>query len=86
MGTKDQPGMFDCHAVALPDEPTFTLLARDPSAPLLVQIWAALRAQAIEQGQRPVSETEQTEEAMRVAVRMATWRQINPPKRWRGEG
>lgn len=43
MGTKDKPGDFDCYAAAAPDEPMFVLLARDPSAPLLVSLWATIR-------------------------------------------
>lgn len=44
MGTKEKPGQFDCHANALPDEPMFILLGRDPLAPYLTQIWAMIRA------------------------------------------
>lgn len=43
MGTKLNPGKFDCHAKALPDEPIFTLLARDRSAPFIIRNWAVLR-------------------------------------------
>jgi hypothetical protein len=43
MGTKNNPGAYDCYANAEPDEPMFILLARDPSAPWLVKAWAALR-------------------------------------------
>jgi hypothetical protein len=43
MGTKNNPGQFDCYAHAEPDEPMFVLLARDPWAPHLVEIWAANR-------------------------------------------
>lgn len=43
MGTKDNPGEFDCYAKAAPDEPMFTLLARDKHAPTLVWLWATLR-------------------------------------------
>ena len=43
MGTKTNPGIYDCHAKAAPDEPLFTLVARDPLAAKLVEIWAALR-------------------------------------------
>lgn len=43
MGTKLNPGQFDCHAAAADDEPLFTLLARDRHAPILVALWAALR-------------------------------------------
>jgi hypothetical protein len=43
MGTKSKPGQFDCHAKAEPDEPTFTLLGRDPLGTHLVEIWSCLR-------------------------------------------
>ena len=43
MGTKNNPGRKDCHAMAEPDEPLFTLLARDKHAPTLVWLWAVLR-------------------------------------------
>lgn len=43
MGTKNDPGKYDCHDSADPDEPLFTLLARDPLAPILVDLWASLR-------------------------------------------
>jgi hypothetical protein len=46
MGTKNNPGKFDCYANAAPDEPMFVLLARDPLAPILVELWASLRAHA----------------------------------------
>lgn len=42
MGTKNSPGRYDCYAKAEPDEPMFTLLARDERAPLLVEIWALM--------------------------------------------
>lgn len=44
MGTKLNPGKFDCYENAAPDEPMFVLLARDPMAPILVRLWADLRA------------------------------------------
>lgn len=40
MGTKENPGPSDCYAKAMPDEPVFVLLARDPQAPGLVRAWA----------------------------------------------
>ncbi len=43
MGTKQRPGSFDCYANALPDEPMFILLGRDPLAPFLVSVWSAVR-------------------------------------------
>ena len=43
MGTKNNPGRFDCYANAEPDEPIFVLLGRDKHAPILVKLWADLR-------------------------------------------
>lgn len=43
MGTKNNPGKFDCYENAKPDEPMFVLLARDPIAPFLVSIWSSVR-------------------------------------------
>ena len=40
---KNDPSKFDCYTAAAPDEPMFVLLARDPSAPLLVAFWALIR-------------------------------------------
>jgi hypothetical protein len=46
MGTKENPGDFDCYANAAPDEPMFILLGRDPMAPTLARLWACLREMA----------------------------------------
>jgi len=46
MGTKANPGAFDCYANAHPDEPMFVLLGRDRLAPTLVRIWADIREAA----------------------------------------
>lgn len=43
MGTKKEPGKFDCHAKAELDEPLFVLLARDEYAPAVVRYWAAIK-------------------------------------------
>jgi hypothetical protein len=43
MGTKLNPGKFDCYANAAEDEPMFVLLARDKYAPALVWLWATMR-------------------------------------------
>lgn len=43
MGTKNNPGAFDCYANADADEPMFVLLGRDKHAPTLVWLWATLR-------------------------------------------
>ena len=44
MGTKNNPGDFDCYTNAEPDEPMFILLARDPLAPFLVALWVYFRS------------------------------------------
>lgn len=43
MGTKNNPGAFDCHDKAEPDEPRFILLGRDKHAPTLLWLWASMR-------------------------------------------
>lgn len=43
MGTKNNPGDFDCYEKADPDEPMFVLLGRDVDAPDLVELWALQR-------------------------------------------
>jgi hypothetical protein len=43
MSTKTEPGKYDCYAKLAQDEPYFVLRAKDPHAPALVELWAALR-------------------------------------------
>lgn len=74
MGTKNNPGQFDCYAKALPDEPMFILLGRDPAASLLVAEWANIRQRAIENGRRPESDAKMVAEARRCARKMKRWR------------
>ncbi|HEY0626712.1 MAG TPA: hypothetical protein VGD10_08250 [Allosphingosinicella sp.] len=98
MGTKLKPGRFDCLSAALPDEPMFILLARDPLAAFLVDLWASCRA-ADEAAARAASgmaigtarrlyagapEAEKAEEAFACANEMRTWRLENDG-RWRSE-
>jgi len=66
MGTKNNPGKFDCLAAAHPDEPTFVLLGRDRDAPALVRRWANVRAA---RGEDP----EKVAEARDCAARMVGW-------------
>jgi hypothetical protein len=63
LGTKLKPGKFDCYEKAEPDEPMFTLLARDPTAPLLIRIWAMMQ---VPKGKEIVSaeKAEKLEEAI----------------------
>lgn len=43
MGTKNNPGEFDCYNRAEPDEPRFTLIGRDRLAGHLVSLWSKVR-------------------------------------------
>lgn len=72
MGTKNNPGEFDCYAAAHPGEPMFVLLARDKHAAALVNLWAAMKrlefAQAspdtLDQVRRKVHEAERCANTM----------------------
>lgn len=77
MGTKNNPGKFDCYANALPDEPLFTLLARCPYFRGLVDTWATQRQFDIEAGARPVTDIEMIEEARICASAGEQWRRNN---------
>lgn len=68
MGTKTNPGQFDCYAKLDPDEPYFVLRAKDVLAPGLVRRWSALAANI--DGDR-----EKVAEAGRVAHDMERWRE-----------
>jgi hypothetical protein len=72
MGTKNNPGRFDCYVNAEPDEPMFILLGRDRHAPLLVLLWALLRQEDGEDRSR-------VEEARACAKAMDEWRKANRP-------
>lgn len=63
MGTKRNPGVFDCYEAAKPDEPMFILLGRDPMAGILVRLWVKLRE---ETGEHPAK----LEEAMFCAAEL----------------
>ncbi len=55
MGTKNDPGKYDCYVKAGPDQPLFTLLAGDPWAPTLVRLWALLKQRDSEGTSRKAS-------------------------------
>lgn len=67
MGTKLNPGRFDCYSNAKDDEPMFVLLARDPLAPILVRLWAMLR-------EHLAGNPSKVQEARDCAVSMEMWR------------
>ena len=74
MGTKNNPGDFDCYAAAEPDEPMFVLLARDEQAPQSVRQWAFSYRQ-IKVAVRQWDERAQLKysEALDCANNMETW-------------
>jgi len=71
MGTKRNPGKYDCYANAEPDEPMFVLLGRDPLAPTLLRLWALLRHRSVECAD--TSEAEKVAEALQCADAMANY-------------
>lgn len=77
MGTKNKPGNYDCYGNALPDEPMFILLGRDPDAPFHVHDWALRREHQIDIGQRPESDRAMVAEAKECAENMRRWRRAN---------
>lgn len=72
----------DCYHKALPDEPKFTLLARDPDFFRLIVEWARRRQHDINCGERPDSDFELVKEAQNLAAIGARWRRNNMGK-WR---
>lgn len=68
MGTKQEPGKYDCLDRAESDEPYFTLIGRDPWAPEMVELWAKVRYRA------GTIDFDQYTEAMTVAEEMRQWR------------
>lgn len=69
MGTKNNPGKWDCYHKAHPDEPMFVLLGRDRAAPQLVREWMSIH-QALGD-----TEQEKMKEAYFCALEMERWRE-----------
>ncbi len=74
MGTKNNPGKYDCYANAKPDEPNFTLVARDITMPPSVLLWALQRASLIMAGIKPIGDVEMIEEALTCAKSAAEYK------------
>lgn len=79
MGTKNDPGKFDCYSNADPDEPMFILLARDPAAPATLLRWIECREDLIRNGKKPSSDRNMLVEARECAAAMIEWRKANRP-------
>lgn len=70
MSTRKKPGKFACFHKLSYDEPYFVLRAKDPHAPILVELWTALREEMF-------GETEKFFEARRCAEEMKKWQKEN---------
>lgn len=75
MGTKNNPGEFDCYAAMGPDEPHFILRANDEAAPGLVLQWAGHRLSDMIAGKRALTADgcAKVAEAIHCAGTMADW-------------
>lgn len=84
MGTKNNPGNFDCYDKADADEPMFVLLARDPKAAKLVRTWAYSRIDTLLEGSKQIGDLHRdlnkVKEALACADAMDSWL-IEAPKR-----
>jgi hypothetical protein len=67
LGSKSNPGKFDCYSRAEPDEPVFVLLGRDPVASFVVEYWTMLR-ECLGKTEREV-----IDEARSCALEMQRW-------------
>lgn len=74
MSTKLNPGQFDCYTKLADDEEYFVLRAKDPSAPLLVELWADIR-------RLQYGPYEKLDEAIACAERMREWKRLHPEAR-----
>ena len=82
METKNNPGERSCYVNALPDEPMFVLLARDPDFSRLIMEWSSRRIRDVVCGDRPESDMELVNDAYNTAAAGAKWRRNNMGK-WR---
>lgn len=77
MSTKRNPGLYNCYANLLLDEPYFVLMGRDPSAPPLVGSWARNRYDDIVGGARPSTDIGMVDEAHSCTLAMRQWHKEN---------
>lgn len=75
MGTKNNPGKFDCYAKAHPDEPVFVLRGQDKLAPSLVKEWALMFCEVVlDHSHTPIHcHNEKVKEALACAKAMEEW-------------
>lgn len=94
MGTKNNPGKFDCYDAAEADEPMFIMLARDPLAAFLTSIWSSMRYGDLEAAKVKFDtmiirlsdryaispDCDKATEALECAMNMFDWRKKNRPE------
>lgn len=85
MGTKTHPGEHDCYDAALPDEPVFAVLGRDPSFEAVVLEWIRRREELIMMGLKGPEDHARIDEAYESIAEARRWRRENDGK-WRGDG
>jgi hypothetical protein len=93
MGTKNNPGAYDCYANLHPDEPHFVLKSTDPFGPGLVDMWAALRDGDVQEALEAFAglvdarklgdvlmnpKPEKTREARQCSADMRAWKDQHP--------
>ena len=71
MGTKTDPGDYDCYAKAAEDEPIFVLRASDPLSPKLVRKWVSMSIETTKHNDKFIKKWM---EAMNVATEMEFWK------------
>lgn len=70
--TKTHPGMFRCYEAALPDEPMFVILGRDPAGPATLEFWARERVKQGKVHER--DDQDRIKAAIDESKDMADWR------------
>lgn len=79
MGTKTEPGNFDCYSKAGDKEELFTLRAHDPLAPWVIRFWCILRYFKEYFDANPSElPSSKLKEAWTCAKKMEAWRSSNP--------
>lgn len=73
MSTKQNPGAFNCYKAALPDEPIFVVLGRDPAGPATLDKWCHERI--ILGKNASADDRNRLREAINQAAEMAEWRE-----------
>ena len=82
MGTKINPGEFDCYHAAMPDEPMFVVLARDADFEGVIGLWCMRRLTRIAQGKDPLSDLDKVREALQTSREGVAWR-VEHAGEWR---